>query len=118
MKNLREIRLKKGMTQVQAAKELNITRQTYYNYETGKRQADYETLLRLGELFGVSVESLIKDDPAEFIDECKTESEKMQKNSASDDDIRSAVIERVEKLSDEQAVRLLAFLEAIAGEKA
>lgn len=66
MKNLKAIRLAKGLTQAEAARELNISRQAYYNYETGKREADYETLLRIGELFDVSVEELIRDDPKEF----------------------------------------------------
>lgn len=59
MNNIKEIRMQHGMTQAQVARELNISRQAYYNYETGKREADYETLLRLGELFGCSVEELI-----------------------------------------------------------
>ncbi len=37
----------------------------------------------------------------------------IQKKSAPDDDVRSAVIEKVRSMSDEQAVQLLAFLESM-----
>lgn len=59
MNNIKEIRTSRGLTASEVARELNISRQAYYNYEAGKREADYETLLRLGELFGCSVEELI-----------------------------------------------------------
>lgn len=56
---LKEIREGKNLTQADVARELGISRQTYNNYELGKRQADYETLLRLAELFDTSVEHLL-----------------------------------------------------------
>ena len=59
MNNLKKIRTARGMSQAEVARSLNISRQAYYNYETGKREADYETLLKLGELFGCSVEEII-----------------------------------------------------------
>ena len=62
MNNLKAIRTAKGYKQTDVARALNISRQTYYNYETGKREADYETLLRLGEFFDVSVEELLRND--------------------------------------------------------
>lgn len=62
MNNLKKIRTARGMSQAEAARGLNISRQAYYNYETGKREADYETLLKLGELFGCTVEEIISQD--------------------------------------------------------
>ena len=61
MINLRKIRLEKGYTQVQVAKELGISKQVYNNYELGKREADYETLLKLAEYFDTTVDSLLSD---------------------------------------------------------
>lgn len=55
----------KGYTQAFVAQELGITRQAYNNYELGKRQADYETLLKLSELLEVSVEALLTGRVAE-----------------------------------------------------
>jgi repressor LexA len=65
MTNLRNLRTKKGVSQQTVANHLGITRQAYNNYELGKRQADYETLLKLGEYFEVSVEELLRDKPPE-----------------------------------------------------
>ncbi|MCR5142369.1 MAG: helix-turn-helix domain-containing protein [Ruminococcus sp.] len=61
MTNLRKIREKKGVSQSAVAKELGISRQAYNNYELGKREADYETLLKLAEYFETTVEDLIKE---------------------------------------------------------
>jgi repressor LexA len=63
MASLKIIRERKGVSQAAVAKELGISRQAYNNYELGKRQADYETLLRLAEYFGTTVENLIRDTP-------------------------------------------------------
>lgn len=61
MTNLRKIREEKGVSQAAVAKELGISRQAYNNYELGKREADYETLLKLAEYFETTVEALIRD---------------------------------------------------------
>lgn len=61
MLNLKKYRELKGVSQASAAKELGISRQTYNNYELGKRQADYEMLLKLAEYFDTTVENLLKE---------------------------------------------------------
>lgn len=63
MTALREIRESKGISQAEAARRLGLSRQAYSNYELGKRQADYETLLRMSETFGVSIEELLGRKP-------------------------------------------------------
>lgn len=42
--------------------EIGVAESTISQYETGKRQPDYETLLKLGEFFGVSVDYLLTGD--------------------------------------------------------
>ena len=61
MLNLKRLREAKGVSQATVARELNISRQTYNNYELGKREADYETLLKLAEYFDTSVDRLLSD---------------------------------------------------------
>lgn len=39
--------------------EIGVAESTISQYETGKRQPDYETLLKLSEYFGVSVDYLL-----------------------------------------------------------
>ncbi len=59
VENLRRLRDEHNYTQFQLSKKLNISRQAYSNYETGKRVPDIETLLRLSDIYGISLEDLI-----------------------------------------------------------
>lgn len=111
MKNLKLYRTAKGLTQAEVARALNISRQAYYNYETGKREADYETLLKLSELFDTSIESLIRDDAAEILAGITAKADELKKEKAPDDKVRGSIIEIVRKLDDDQAKRLLDFLD-------
>lgn len=56
---LRFLRKQKGLTQTEIAHELHIHRSTYAYYETGKTAPDYDTLLFLCDVFGVSIEYLL-----------------------------------------------------------
>ena len=47
--------------------EIGVAESTISQYETGKRQPDYETLLKLSEYFGVSVDCLLGRDTKERI---------------------------------------------------
>jgi repressor LexA len=64
MDALQRLRKSRGYSQQQIADELGISRQTYSNYELGKREANYETLRRLADYFHVSVDTLL-GKPAE-----------------------------------------------------
>lgn len=59
MTSIRTIRENLGITQAEAARRLGLSRQSYSNYELGKRQADYEMLLKMSEMFGVTIEELL-----------------------------------------------------------
>lgn len=52
---IRELRKDRKMTMKQVGDVLGLAESTISQYETGKRQPDNETLLKLGELFDVSV---------------------------------------------------------------
>ena len=62
MKNLKALRKKNGKTQGDIAEYLGCTVQTIANYENGRRNADYETQLKLAEYFGVSLDYLVRGD--------------------------------------------------------
>lgn len=68
MLNLKKLREEKGISQAAVARELHISRQAYNNYELGKREADYETLLKLAEFFGTTVDYLLgwSSSPIDF----------------------------------------------------
>lgn len=59
---IKEIRHEHGMSQDQLAKELHVTRQTVSNWENNKNYPDFTTLVKISELFDVSLDVLIKDD--------------------------------------------------------
>ena len=56
---LKDLRTSRNISQQVVADYLEISRQAYSNYETGARTPDYETLLKLGEFFSVSVDELL-----------------------------------------------------------
>ena len=59
VKALKSLRQSRGYSQQYIADELGVSRQTYSNYELGKREAPYETLRRLADLFDVSIDFLL-----------------------------------------------------------
>lgn len=64
--NLRQLRQEKGMTQSQAAEELGVTRQTVSSYESGRTRPDFDTLMRLAEIYGVSFEDVLLGNSRAF----------------------------------------------------
>jgi transcriptional regulator with XRE-family HTH domain len=76
-KKLTELRNKKGMTQVQAAKKLKIPRSTYSNYELDKREPDFDTAEKIATLFDVTVDELLGRKTKEAsIEETEAESKR------------------------------------------
>lgn len=58
MENLRLLRKKHGLTQVQLAEILNISQSTLWGYETGKHEPDNTTLQKISNYFKVSIDYL------------------------------------------------------------
>lgn len=59
MNILRELRKAKNLTIAKTAENLNMPFETYRSYEAGKNQADYDTLIKLADYFGVTVDYLL-----------------------------------------------------------
>lgn len=57
---LKELRKKKGITQLKLAMDLGLNQNTVSRYETGEREADYKTLIMLADYFDVSVDYLLE----------------------------------------------------------
>jgi len=62
---MKECREQKKLTQVDIAKRLNITRQAYNHYETGKRKPSADVITALAEFYDISTDYLLgnTDDP-------------------------------------------------------
>ncbi|MBR3544705.1 MAG: helix-turn-helix transcriptional regulator, partial [Oscillospiraceae bacterium] len=95
MNRLREIRRSKGLNQQAVADAIGINRSSYANYESDRRQADHATLVKLANLFDVSVDYIL----------CRE-----NKQPTDDDGLRAWAIERVQNLSDPALVRVHDFL--------
>ncbi len=57
--NLRRLRTDHGYTQTQIGRKLNISRQAYSNYEIGKRIPDLDILIRIADIYHITLEELI-----------------------------------------------------------
>ncbi len=84
LKSLRETR---GMTQLQVANRIGVSKTMVSAYETASKAPSVEVLIRLSRLFGVSVDYLVCVDAAKVIDV-----------SGLDDDSIALVSALVEKL--------------------
>lgn len=56
---IRELRTKCGMNQKEFAAILNVAPNTYNQWETGKRQPDYNVLKKMADYFDVSIDYLV-----------------------------------------------------------
>lgn len=59
MLKIRELRKKCGITMKELGAAIGVAESTISQYETGKRQPDYETLLKIAEFFGVTTDYLL-----------------------------------------------------------
>lgn len=55
---LKELRLKKGLTQTELGEKVGVKQSTFTNWENGKREPSFENLVKLADLLEVSLDSL------------------------------------------------------------
>ena len=65
--NLAMLRNIHGFSQEELAEKINISRQAYAKWERGDTIPDVEKCSRLAEIFGVSIDSLVKTEKTEGI---------------------------------------------------
>lgn len=58
--NLKRYREAHNLTQKVLAAKLNISRQAYSNYETGKRDPDLDLLTKLCDVYSISLDQLVR----------------------------------------------------------
>jgi len=61
-KKLKEVRERAGLTQEQVAQAVMVSRQTISNWENGRSLPDIISIIKLSDLYGISVDELLKDD--------------------------------------------------------
>lgn len=66
MQRLKQLRKKKRLSQQALATALDMSQNSISRYETGEREADYNTLIAFADFFNVSIDFLLErtDNPA------------------------------------------------------
>ncbi|KIL37965.1 hypothetical protein SD70_29725 [Gordoniibacillus kamchatkensis] len=59
---LKKLRAKKNLSQQEVSNRLGINRASYARYETDSTEADFETLQKLADFYGVSIDFLLGRD--------------------------------------------------------
>ena len=57
---LRELRKRRGISQLKLAMDLHINQNSISRYETGEREADYKPLIAIADYFHVSLDYLLE----------------------------------------------------------
>ena len=57
--SIKDIRIRKGLTQSEVASALGVSSVVYSRYENGKRQPSIDTLIQMADIFGVTVDYLL-----------------------------------------------------------
>ena len=65
---LKKLRTDKHLTQAQVAKRVGVTASMVSSYETDIRLPSYEVMIRLADLFGVSVDYLLGREEKRLLD--------------------------------------------------
>ena len=55
---LKELRLKKGLTQTELGEKVGVKQNTFTNWEKGKREPSFENLIKLADLLEVTLDWL------------------------------------------------------------
>lgn len=76
---LKNSRVNAGMTQEKVAEEINVSRQTISNWENGKSLPDVISVIKLSDLYGISLDELLKGD-CKMIDKIKSDTDTVKSN--------------------------------------
>lgn len=65
---LKELRKKHNISQLKLAMDLQLNQNAISRYETGVREADYSTLIKIADYFDVSIDYLLErtDNPERY----------------------------------------------------
>lgn len=67
--NLKRCREAKGISQVEIAQKLHVSRQTISKWETGKSFPDIESIIMFSDIYDTSLDELLKDEKKTVIND-------------------------------------------------
>ena len=105
---LKVLRKGLGITQAQFAEVFKIAHGTIAMWETGRREPDFETVIRIADYFHVSVDYLIGRD----------EKEKPTPVSEDGPALDKSLVDRLVQLSPEEQKMVEAFVQGMIAERA
>lgn len=114
MLHLRDLRIKRGLSQADVARELGISRQSYNFYENGRRDPDTTMLQTLADYFRVSTDFLLgrdKDNPKHVSD-----NNQAAENIVAEPDCQE-IINLYQKLPQEKQALVIAMARAMQDNK-
>lgn len=71
---IKQYRKLKNITQEEMAALLNVTRQSYINYENGETEPSFETLKKISKILNVSIDALLDNEEYIKTDKLKSDS--------------------------------------------
>ncbi|MDD4566132.1 MAG: helix-turn-helix transcriptional regulator [Eubacteriales bacterium] len=105
-KRLRQTREEIKLSQIEFANLLNINTTTYRNYENTDREPDYDTLMDMSDILGISIDYLlgqtdIKKDHAPLSESEKLLNEIAEIFNSVDDISKGKILERARAIQEE-----------------
>ena len=93
------LRKQKGWSQEELAFRLDVSRQSVSKWEMGDSLPDLDKIIKLSDIFGVSTDYLLKDEPKEPVEETPQPAEETEEEES--DEVR------IREMSDEEAEKVL-----------
>lgn len=112
---LKEIRTSKGISQLQAAKDLNLAPNVYGRYENGQREPSYIVLVAIADYFGVTIDELLGRSSPEQDKETHDEAWEIRERLRRDPAYRS-LFSAANKATPEHLRAAVAMLKALEPE--
>lgn len=104
MDNLKALRESKKITQSQLGEHIGAKKSAISLWESGKRQPDQETLVRLANFFGVTVDYLLgRNDPLP----------PEQEKAPADDPLTEQIMAKARLMNEEELRQLLRIMDAV-----
>lgn len=110
---LKNLRKNKGLNMKKTAEMLGIPYTTYVGYEKNEREPNSETLLQLASFFGCSVDYLIGRTNQVETDKPKQNEQQPTKSPATKEDLKFALFNGSEGITDEMYEEVKAFAELV-----
>ena len=107
------LRMQKGMTQEELAEYLKVSRQSVSKWELNKTLPDVDKMVQLADLYGVSMDHLVRgleSEPAE----AGAEQEEAETSVIEKEEEQAAVSEKIQTTSTDLTIHRMLFLLVMA----